>query len=380
MRLSLQIVPLISIAICLIFLIEAVNVRFAQILFICVIAFLAYRFTWQPIIIFLGTVIIFLLMLTNLVQVNIYMSGLVPLLTLFSGQFLFQEFHENPHRFVKGILATWMFILAYLIVSLLLFGNIASNLDGSHNHVNNLLLPFFIFSSCVMLKNDDRSVNYSRKNKKLFSTYIFMSMITILISIFLTGRTGLVLGVSGLIVITVFMSRKSKLFNIIFVYLTYLAIINFDEIYLFLEMFSGGVIKLIRFGVQEDIRYDILKEWISMFSNINTWFGIPENYFLNLFGVGSHNSFVQIYEVLGMFGLMFFGFITLYSTLSFLLRGRYLLLILFTMFIFRMFSDSLFNSIGMLTTFWFLVFCSTSDQFKRSILRKSATASIQSKL
>ena len=164
-----------------------------------------------------------------------------------------------------------------------------------------------------------------------------MSLLTFLISIFLTGRTGVAMGALGILFISVLIRRKFKLFDLIFIYIVYLLISNFNEVYLFFELYSGGVIKFIRFGASEDIRYEIIKDWISIVPDVRTWLGLPLNYFLDRHGVGSHNSFIQIYESLGMF------------------------------------TDSLFNSVGILTTFWFLVFCAGSSKFRRSILRRNDT-------
>lgn len=373
MRLTISSTPLISVALLLAFFVEAVNVRFGQILFVLIISFMLYRYSWRPIIIFLCLAILLFTTLVNVAQLSIYLTGVSALLTLFSGQFLFQEFTENPFRLFKCILFTWGFVLIFLLAGLFVNGNIASSIENSHNHVNTLLLPFFILASCVMLRIDDFSNNEKIKGKKrfLFLMFFSMSLITSLISIFLTGRTGVAIGALGILFMSVLIRRKFKLFDLIFIYVLYLVVNNFNEIYLFLELYSGGVIKFISNGATEDVRFEIISDWISMLPDLSTWLGVPYNYFVNRHGVGSHNSFVQIYETLGMLGTVFFVSITAYTFVSYLLRGRYLILILFLMLILRMFTDSLFNSTGILTAFWFLVFCAGGSKFKRSILRQN---------
>lgn len=369
---SLPISPFILVGLFVIFFLEAIDIRLAQLLFLLLSSYLIVKVRLSPILLLLGTIVLCLTMAVNFVQLEAYLGGIAVLLSLLSAQFIFQECSHNPLRLGVTVVSIWSLVTIYLLINLYFKGDVASSIEGSHNHINTLLLPFFIITSIALGKTNTDSNDYKFEvnNKFLLLSYFILALITFTLSIFMTGRTGLVLGLVGLLFVWALLRQQTKLSDFLMFCFCCVGFVSFAQIYLFMELNSGGLIKLLREKGSEDIRVDIFNHWTSMLPDITTWFGIPRNYFLSNFGVGSHNSLIQIYETLGMFGVIFFGLLVICASVSLLLRGRYLISILFAMLLFRMATDSVFNSIGILTTFWLLIFSAGGDQFARSILNR----------
>lgn len=321
-------------------------------------------------IVLLCTIILLLSLLVNFIQFEFYLGGIAVFYSLLAAQFVYQEYFDNSQRLAIIIISIWSLIIAYLVWGMYSTGHIDALIDGSHNHVNTLLLPFFIITSCVMakIKKGSGGDRFKIALKPLFLLYLLLSIISLGMSLLLTGRIGLVLGAVGILVICFVLLNKSIFSFFLFFFFIYFIFTSIDEIILFMQVNSEGMIKLFSVVGSEDIRFDILKHWISMLPDIGTWFGVPNKYFLNNFGVGSHNSIIQIYETFGMFGLMFFSALVIYSFIAMLFKRRYLLFLLFAMLGIRAFSDSVFNSGGILTVFWFLIFSAGNNRFNRSIL------------
>ena len=370
MLLSLRLSSILLLALFLIVFLEVINIRLGQVLFILLVALILMLYRIKISILLLGAFVLMLSMIVNIVQTQSNLAGILLFATLIAAYFFNQYCQKNKSSAIKILIFVWTFVIFYLLAFNTTSNSIDSAIDGSHNHLNTLLLPFFIISSHLFIRYR-RELNYSRAinhTNPLYILYIILSFISFYISIFYTGRTGVLLGVMGIFFIFFnllnFKSIKSlvSLFCLLFLYFYFI-----NDVFIFLLENSQGIEKLGRENFSEDIRAVVLNHWISLLPDIGNWFGLPTNYFLDKFGIGAHNSAIQIFQLFGMLGLVFFTFIAIYTMCTMISYGGYMEVFLFLILLARMSSDTVFNSIGILIAFWYLFLATNDNAVKKNV-------------
>lgn len=364
MKLSLRLAPILLFTLFFIGFLEVINIRLGQVFFVLLVALILLLYRIKISILLLGVFVLMLSMIVNIVQTQSNLAGILLCTSLIAAYFLNQYCQTNKTNAIKILIFVWILVVFYLLAFSTTANSMASAIDGSHNHLITLLLPFFIITSHLFVRSR-RELSHIRPRNNFNPTYILyliVSFISFYISIFLTGRTGVLIGVMGVFFIFFnFLNVKSIKSIVVLFSLPLLYFYFINDVFIFLIEYSSGIEKLSRENFSEDIRVSIFNHWISLLPDIRNWFGLPANYFMDKFGVGAHNSAVQIFQLFGMLGLVFFISITIYTICVMASYGRYMELFLFLMLLVRMSSDTVFNSIGILITFWYF-FLATNDK------------------
>ena len=335
---------------------EFINIRVAQIIFVVTTLFLLFNFLVSKGYFLLGIIFFILSFLVNLAHYQLGLSGILFFSTIIAAQFIYHEYSIDPLKIFKSTLLLWGLIIIYLLFSFNFNLNIADAISGSHNHLNTLLLPFFLIASCILIRlNKDPFI----KNTKFHTiAYITLSITSFIISIFFTGRTGVILGLIGILTVYFLTRKQTRVTDLVIILSIPYIIIHFLEVLIFFQTYSGGIQKFAMVNLQNDVRFEIILFWLEDLSNINTWLGYQNNYFMNKFGVGSHNGFIQIYGSYGILGFSLFMFIVFYCLILMIKMRNFSLIAIFSLLLIRIFSDSVANSIGIMICFWFIVLLS----------------------
>ncbi|MDC1510707.1 hypothetical protein N8575_02065 [Gammaproteobacteria bacterium] len=350
-------------------MIEAADARIGQLVSIgiALLVLLQERFDSRS----LGVMatITFASITVNLVQGVLQLGGFAVIVAFLFARLLYRYGVKEKAKLTTSVLLNWAFALAFLLFGFLQTGVIAGFINGSHNHVNTLLIPYFAIAGAVFLNSSSNTTVFKctevdRQGQLIFFT---LSITSLFIMMMLTGRSGVVLASIG--VIALLLSIKSITTRLVTISIVILLVYKtWNSIFLFLSLTSGGVIKFMSENLGEDIRWLVLDDWLNTLFTAEAIFGVERNYFLTKYGIGSHNSIIQLHETLGWLGIILISLIVIRQIISMTILRDITLMILTSLVWFRFFTDSVFNSVGMLTSFWFLYFCIVRPRFGDSSL------------
>lgn len=231
-------------------------------------------------------------------------------------------------------------------------GTVAYNSNISHNHAVTLMLSLYILS---LSPANDNNENLARKltNKIKYHLMRIINILAILIMLILTGRTGLAVGI-GLLIVEIF---RGNIYAKVVAFISLVSIFFNGELFLeHLLQFNGGAVKILNQSIVTDIRYDVIFDWFDKMISFQNWMGFGTTYYLDRFGIGPHNSYIQIQSALGLLGLFSFLALIAFNLFRSISLKNYGLSIILLLLLFRMYTDSVANAAIVIFAFMHLHF------------------------
>jgi hypothetical protein len=273
---------------------------------IALIAFL-FKFTFTSFTIKKQLHILLFLLLTiaaiiNIVFIDNGLGGTFVLLTNLIIAYLYVEFKDKKNL-TLAILISFLFIAFNLFYKIVILGIPVNELylNLSRNHGNFVLLFWSVFALFHIY------ITYNKVS-------LIIPLINLFIAIFLVGRTGIILGILLLFVVSVVkFSRNFALSTIsLLIVLVYL-LINVD--FFLVESFFVYETNLGQ-GL-ETSRWDLWSEYIHSinFSSLLIGVDVSQLPLINSYSNNPHNSFLKFHSRVGIgsFSIFFYFFLSVYS-------------------------------------------------------------------
>lgn len=226
-------------------------------------------------------------------------------------------------------------------------GSVAFNTDISRNHINTLFLSLYILSFTF---ENEKTESSERSVKKRFKRNYrdLLNVIAALIMMTLTGRTGLIIAIGILLYEVVrrnIYAQTLTFISAVFAYLNYELLLNY------LMMLNGGVVKFSTESVASDVRNDMMLDWLDRIMNIQNWLGFSNGYFVEKFGIGPHNGYIQIQSAMGVIGLFLFLTLNMVVMVRAIFAKKYGLAFLLLLLLTRMYTDTVSNAAVVILAF-----------------------------